>query len=55
MLISETWLYTLSRCKTWIFVMCKYCFTGQNDFNLAHIDILLYYVFEKQIHIFDNF
>ena len=41
MLISETCLHTVSRYETWIFVMYKSCFIGQNGSNIAHIDILL--------------
>ena len=52
MLISKTCLHTVSRYETWIFVIYKSCFIGQNGSNITHIDILLYYIFEKPILIF---
>ena len=48
MLISKTCRHTASPCsihkvtpQSWIFVMYKSCFIGQNGSNIAHIDILL--------------
>ena len=57
MLISKTCLHTVSRYETWILVMYKSCFIGQNGSNIAHIDILLESIvyIGKHIPIFYSF
>ena len=55
MSISKTCIYTVSRYETWIFVMYKSCFTGQNGSNIADNRYIIIVYIRKTYPYFLNF